>query len=128
MPSLFRIAIAFASRFERSYCVRGVACLIAIITVLPFSAVASHDFAAHFRLPVLAPVVARHTFASPVHDQPRPRRLIAFHFEPMPPRLIPRLALHDHFENGGATPVSIVNRFCRLKLGPHRDCDAEPIA
>jgi hypothetical protein len=127
MSSVFRIAIRFASRLDRSLCARVVACLVAIVTLVPFSSVALHDCVTHFRFAGLAPVVARHTFVSPVQIQPRPR-LIALHFQPMAPQLTPRLTLRDHFENDAMSQVPIVNRFCRLKLGPNRDCDAEPVA
>ena len=114
-----------SSLLDCSRCARVSIYPIAIVTLLSFSPIAWHDCATHFRLGGLGRVVARYTVVSPLHDQPRPRA-IAAHLEPIAHSANPPLLLRDHFESDAATRPSLVTWFCRLKLGPHRECDADP--
>jgi hypothetical protein len=106
--------------------VRFGTCLLALVMLISFPALRSHDFTAHFRVSEVARFVKRHTFVSPMHGETKLRLTISA-IEPVPAiRTLPQ-SLKSHFETEVATRSSIVETLHRLKLGPHTDSDPEPI-
>ncbi len=107
--------------------VRFGACLLALMMLISFAALRSHEFTAHFRVGETARFVKRHTFVSPMQGKTK-FNLTVSNFQPIRTIRTEPQRLKDRFEVETTTRVSIVEALHRLKLGPHTESDPEPLA
>jgi hypothetical protein len=120
-------ATPISRKFCRTLFVRGSLLLLAVVMSFSLAVIIPHDYAAHFRFAGLSREVAGHTIASPMHEQPKPR-LTSLQVEPIAQAQMPILAPKRYFEANASPPLSTFERLCRLKLGSHRNSDADPMA